>query len=154
MVGSAGWTNGHIRRHPDEFRIVTVGGKTYDRMSSAISICNGVGLLTEDRKSEGLMMQMDVAANICAASLGEIISGLFLDSRREGEIAREEMNAFRVPRRVRRRGWSDFPAAISKRFCSHAGCMRVKRCCFWTSQPAASRWRQGGNLPPDPEACG
>ena len=63
---------------------VTVGGKTYDRMSSALSIRNGVGLLTENRKSEGLMMQMDIAANICAASLGEITSGLFLDARREG----------------------------------------------------------------------
>jgi ribose transport system ATP-binding protein len=75
---------------------VTVGGKTYDRISSAISISNGVGLLTENRKSEGLMTQMDIAANICAASLGELVSGVFLNARREGEIAREEMNAFRV----------------------------------------------------------
>jgi ribose transport system ATP-binding protein len=28
--------------------------------------------------------------------LGELVSGVFLNSRREGEIAREEMNAFRV----------------------------------------------------------
>jgi ribose transport system ATP-binding protein len=75
---------------------VTVGGKTYDRISSAISISNGVGLLTENRKSEGLMTQMDIAANICAASLGELVSGVFLNARREREIAREEMNAFRV----------------------------------------------------------
>ena len=75
---------------------VTVGGKTYDRMSSALSIRSGVGLLTENRKSEGLMTQMDIAANICAASLGEITGGLFLDAGRELGIAREEMNVFRV----------------------------------------------------------
>jgi ribose transport system ATP-binding protein len=75
---------------------VTVGGKTYDQMSSALSIRSGVGLLTENRKSEGLMTQMDIAANICAASLGEITGGLFLDARRELGIAREEMNVFRV----------------------------------------------------------
>lgn len=75
---------------------VTIGGKTYDRMSSELSIRNGVGLLTENRKSEGLLIQMNVAANICAASLKEITSGLFLDARREAEIARGEMDAFRV----------------------------------------------------------
>jgi ribose transport system ATP-binding protein len=75
---------------------VTVGGKIYDQMSSALSIRSGVGLLTENRKSEGLMTQMDIAANICAASLGEITGGLFLDARRELGIAREEMNVFRV----------------------------------------------------------
>jgi ribose transport system ATP-binding protein len=75
---------------------VMVGGKTYDRMSSEVSIRNGVGLLTENRKAEGLMIQMNVAANICAASLKEIASGLFLDARREAEIARGEMDSFRV----------------------------------------------------------
>lgn len=75
---------------------VRIEGKTFDRTSPAQSIRSGVGLLSENRKSEGLMMQMNIAANISAASLPEISNGIFLDWGREVRIARKEMDAFRV----------------------------------------------------------
>ncbi|MBX3568378.1 MAG: sugar ABC transporter ATP-binding protein [Rhizobiaceae bacterium] len=75
---------------------VTIDGTAYERTAPMQSIRNGVGMLTEDRKAEGLMLNMNIAQNISAASLQEIASGLFLDSRRELDIAVREMDAFKV----------------------------------------------------------
>ena len=56
----------------------------------------GVGLLTEDRKREGLFLLLSVAANIVAPKLAEIFRRGFLDRGRERAIAEESMRTFDV----------------------------------------------------------
>src|SRR5262249_3753276 len=51
---------------------VEIDGTAFTRTSPRDSIDAGVGLLTEDRKGEGLLMHLSVAANIVAPRLHEI----------------------------------------------------------------------------------
>jgi ribose transport system ATP-binding protein len=75
---------------------VQVLDRTFDRMSPRKAIDAGVGLLTEDRKGEGLLMQLSVAANIVAPQLGEIARGPFIDVRAENRIGAEEIARFAI----------------------------------------------------------
>lgn len=56
----------------------------------------GIGLLTEDRKREGLFLQLSVAANIVAPKLGDVFPRGWLDRRREQTIAEQSMRTFKV----------------------------------------------------------
>jgi ribose transport system ATP-binding protein len=75
---------------------VTIGGKTFHTMSPALAISNGVGLLTEDRKGQGLAMLLDVAANISAADLKSVSSAGLMDRSKEEAIARSEIASYRI----------------------------------------------------------
>lgn len=75
---------------------VEIGGKSHSQMSPALSIREGIGLLTEDRKGQGLAMLLDVAANITAADLQTVSRNGFLDRARENEIAREEIASYQI----------------------------------------------------------
>ncbi len=50
---------------------LSIDGRYYAKMSPARAIALGIGLVTEDRKGQGLAMLLDVAANISASRLGE-----------------------------------------------------------------------------------
>jgi ABC-type sugar transport system ATPase subunit len=75
---------------------ISIGGKTHRKMAPALAIREGVGLLTEDRKGQGLAMLMDVAANISASDLASISRSGMLDGGREHEIATSEIEAYRI----------------------------------------------------------
>jgi ABC-type sugar transport system ATPase subunit len=75
---------------------VEVEGHRFTSMSPARAIGLGMGLVTEDRKSQGLVMQLDVAANITGPALGEITERLLIDKRREAAIARREIDRYRI----------------------------------------------------------
>jgi ABC-type sugar transport system ATPase subunit len=60
------------------------------------SIARGLGLLTEDRKGEGLLLQLDAAANITAPTLDAFRSGPFLQREAEIAAARQEIARFRI----------------------------------------------------------
>ena len=62
---------------------VEIEGTVFAKTSPRSSIEAGVGLLTEDRKGEGLLMHLSVAANIVAPRLSEIARGPFIDLRAE-----------------------------------------------------------------------
>jgi ribose transport system ATP-binding protein len=64
--------------------------------SPRASIEAGIGLLTEDRKGEGLLMQLGIGANIVAPRLDEIARGPFLDVRAEARIGAEEIAKFSI----------------------------------------------------------
>jgi ribose transport system ATP-binding protein len=51
---------------------VSIGGETFRKMTPALAISKGIGLLTEDRKRQGLAMLLNVAANISASDLGSV----------------------------------------------------------------------------------
>jgi len=76
--------------------VVEVEGRRFTSMSPARAIELGMGLVTEDRKSQGLAMQLDVAANITGPALGEITKRLLIDKRQETAIARREIDRYRI----------------------------------------------------------
>jgi len=75
---------------------VAVEGKVFAQTSPRRSIEAGVGLLTEDRKGEGLLMHLSVAANIVAPQLDEIARGPFIDLRAENKIGAQEIARFQI----------------------------------------------------------
>ncbi len=75
---------------------VVIGGKTFRQMTPALAIKQGIGLLTEDRKGQGLAMLLDVASNITAANLDEISRWGMLDRGQEDAIARGEIASYQI----------------------------------------------------------
>jgi ABC-type sugar transport system ATPase subunit len=59
-------------------------GKTIPHPSPADMIRRGLVYLTEDRKVEGLVLQMDLVANTTLASLGRMFPSSYINRRREG----------------------------------------------------------------------
>ncbi len=68
---------------------VTVGGTTLPGNNPAASIAAGLGFLTEDRKRQGLVLQMCVGENVTLTSLNEISRHGLLDIAAERERAGE-----------------------------------------------------------------
>ncbi|TIL65013.1 sugar ABC transporter ATP-binding protein [Mesorhizobium sp.] len=56
----------------------------------------GIGLLTEDRKSEGLMGELPVYQNASLASLGAFASMGFIDKAREHKAVQDYVDRFRI----------------------------------------------------------
>jgi ribose transport system ATP-binding protein len=68
---------------------VTVGGTTLPGNNPAASIEAGLGFLTEDRKQQGLVLQMSVGENVTLTSLNELSRHGLLDIAAERERAGE-----------------------------------------------------------------
>jgi ribose transport system ATP-binding protein len=81
---------------PFDTGTVEIDGKVFTKTSPHTSIAEGVGLLTEDRKGEGLLMQLSIAANISAPRLSDVCRGLFISPNMENRIAAKEMAKFSV----------------------------------------------------------
>ena len=81
---------------PTDAGKVQIAGASFTRTSPRSSIEAGVGLLTEDRKGEGLLMHLSVAANIVAPRLSEIARGPFINVRAENEIGAQEIERFAI----------------------------------------------------------
>jgi ribose transport system ATP-binding protein len=75
---------------------ITIGGETLQRMNPALAIKKGIGLLTEDRKGQGLAMLTDVATNITASDLGSVSKSGWLDPRKERALAAAEIETYRI----------------------------------------------------------
>ncbi|PTE06847.1 sugar ABC transporter ATP-binding protein [Mesorhizobium helmanticense] len=75
---------------------VWIDGEKVDAITPATAISKGVGFVTEDRKGQGLAMFLDVAANISAANLSAVTRNGLIDRRLENEIARKEIDNYRV----------------------------------------------------------
>ncbi len=71
-------------------------GRPVDIGSPRRAIELGIGLVTEDRKGQGLAMLLDVAANVSASTLPEFTRAGLFDRRREGEVADEAIASFRI----------------------------------------------------------
>jgi ribose transport system ATP-binding protein len=75
---------------------VTVGGIEYTSMTPAQAIALGIGLVTEDRKAQGLAMLLDVAANVSASSLAEFTSYGLLTRREERAVAQKAIRDYGI----------------------------------------------------------
>ncbi|NLS02957.1 sugar ABC transporter ATP-binding protein [Rhizobium sp. P32RR-XVIII] len=75
---------------------VILDGKDISRTSPSRAIAAGIGLVTEDRKGQGLAMQLDIAANVTASTLPSVTRLGLVDRRQEDEIAKREISNYRI----------------------------------------------------------
>jgi ABC-type sugar transport system ATPase subunit len=73
-----------------------IAGERFTAMSPARAIKLGMGLVTEDRKSQGLAMLLDIAANISGPALGEVTRYGVIDRNGETAIAAREIERYRI----------------------------------------------------------
>lgn len=76
--------------------LIEIAGKQFKSMTPIRAIELGIGLLTENRKTEGLLMQLDVAANVTAAGLAEVTRNGLLDTAAEASIAKTAIAEYRI----------------------------------------------------------
>ncbi|WP_316172594.1 sugar ABC transporter ATP-binding protein [Bradyrhizobium sp. SZCCHNRI2049] len=73
-----------------------IAGERFTAMTPAKAIGLGMGLVTEDRKSQGLAMLLDIAANITGPALGEVTRYGVIDREGELAIAAHEIERYRI----------------------------------------------------------
>nr|WP_321980087.1 sugar ABC transporter ATP-binding protein [uncultured Cohaesibacter sp.] len=72
--------------HPLKSGAIEVNGKAYDVRSYSHSIDRGVVYLSEDRKGEGVFLDMSIAANISALRTEQVSNGVGLINRRKERV--------------------------------------------------------------------
>ncbi|MGF7003994.1 ribose transport system ATP-binding protein [Lachnospiraceae bacterium PF1-21] len=66
---------------------IIIGGKTVHIKSPADAVANGIGYLSEDRKRFGIAVEKTVAENSTMASLNHFMKGIFIDKKKEAQVA-------------------------------------------------------------------
>jgi ABC-type sugar transport system ATPase subunit len=73
-----------------------IDGRRFGTMTPARAVALGIGLVTEDRKGQGLAMLLDVAANISASRLDEFTHAGLLDRAGERAVAAQQIGAYQI----------------------------------------------------------
>ena len=64
--------------------------------SPSDAIRSGIALVPEDRKKDGLVLDLDVRTNISLTNLDKIEEGLFINNKREGDLARKYISELKI----------------------------------------------------------
>jgi ABC-type sugar transport system ATPase subunit len=75
---------------------IDIGGMSFTKITPSEAIDAGIGLLTEDRKGQGLAMLLDVASNISAANLNSVSAWGIIDQSKEIDMARSEIASYQI----------------------------------------------------------
>lgn len=75
---------------------VEIDGESFSQMKPSLAIKKGIGLVTEDRKGQGLAMQLDVAANVTASDLGAVTQSGLINFAKEFQIAEQEIQEYQI----------------------------------------------------------
>ena len=75
---------------------ISIEGQELKLSSTSQSTKMGLGYLTEDRKGEGLVLQMSVSQNITLPSLEDISSAGFIKRKEESRRSQEFVDAFSI----------------------------------------------------------
>jgi ribose transport system ATP-binding protein len=75
---------------------IFLDGKEITVTSPRDAIAQGIGLLTEDRKNQGLVLGMTVRENTTLANLDSLMKGPFIDRRQERAIAEEYVKELHI----------------------------------------------------------
>lgn len=75
---------------------IFVEGKKVSVHSPYDAVTHGIGLLPEDRKLQGVILELSVKENIILPSLQEISKWLVIDSRREMDTVKKQENSLRI----------------------------------------------------------
>jgi ABC-type sugar transport system ATPase subunit len=75
---------------------IFIEGKEVKIKSTGDAIKNGLCMVTEDRKANGLLMLSNIKHNIVLTNLKKIMSGLLINSRKEHNVASEYMSKLSI----------------------------------------------------------
>ncbi len=75
---------------------ITIGRKLLAPHNTQTGVALGIGLLTEDRKTEGLMLELPVLQNTSLAALESFARSGFVDEARERGAVQDFIDRFRV----------------------------------------------------------
>ncbi|MGP1396035.1 MAG: sugar ABC transporter ATP-binding protein [Inquilinaceae bacterium] len=81
---------------PIEAGQIIVAGQPLSPHDTRTGVSLGIGLLTEDRKTEGLMLDLPMVHNASLASLDDYVRGLFLNETAEGVAVKAYVDQFRI----------------------------------------------------------
>ena len=77
---------------PKESGDIYVNGKKVDIKSPMDAVKCGIGYLSEDRKRYGIVVAKSVAENSTMASMENFMKGIFINKKKENEIAKKYVN--------------------------------------------------------------
>ena len=75
---------------------VLLDGKPIEVRSPQDAIRHGIGLLTEDRKNQGLVLNMTMRENTTLANLTELLRGPFIDRGKERNVAQHYVGDLQI----------------------------------------------------------
>ena len=70
--------------------------RTVSIRSPVDAVANGIALITEDRKGEGLLLTQSISANIALGNMPVISSGGLVNAEDEEQLARRQIDAMRI----------------------------------------------------------
>jgi inositol transport system ATP-binding protein len=76
--------------------VIRLNGKPLKLTSPKDAIANGIAMVSEDRKAEGLVLCRSVGENISLANLKKFASGLFISERQEESAAQRMIKMLRI----------------------------------------------------------
>ena len=119
---------------------ILLKGREFRPAGPAEAQRHGVGLVPEDRKLQGLMLQMSVKEN-ATLSVSEPHSRWgFLRVAQEKRLFDPAAQRLRLKSASPDLAVGISAAAISRRRCWRGRSSPIRMCCFWTIPPAASTW--------------
>ena len=75
---------------------LTLNGKPYQSKNVHSAIAHGLGLVTEDRNKQGLILNMSVRENLSMVGIDKVLSGPWLSMRKERALARKYIEALKI----------------------------------------------------------
>lgn len=75
---------------------IFINGRKADIRSPEDAVACGIGYLSEDRKRYGVAVRKSVAENTTLASMENFVKGLFIDRKKEADIAQQYMQALAI----------------------------------------------------------
>ena len=78
---------------PKESGDIYINGQKVDIKSPEDAVKAGIGYLSEDRKRFGIVVQKTVAENTTMATMHEFMNGLFINKKKERQVAQEHVDA-------------------------------------------------------------
>ena len=75
---------------------ILVDGKMIPIGSCKVAIDEGIGLVPEDRKSQGLILNFSLRSNICMAVLGRLKKFGFISTKQENSVTQDLLNKLNV----------------------------------------------------------
>ena len=81
---------------PKESGKIYINGKEVDIKNPMDAVKNGIGYLSEDRKRYGIVVGKSVAENTTMASMDDYMSGLFINKKKEKEIAEKYVESLKT----------------------------------------------------------
>ena len=81
---------------PVDSGVIILHGESMRIRSPREAVKHGLGLLTEDRKAQGLVLPLDVGANTTLANLKAVLRGPMLSPRAERAAAAEYVSSLRI----------------------------------------------------------